>query len=90
MEIVFNGEVSGVGDLLELGNGVTIVMSDYNSDEEAQAAFIGLFKDENGQGVDWSMDTVESFVVAAVPEPSAFAALAGALALGLAVCRRRL
>lgn len=87
--ISFDGEISGVGDILLMGDNSTIVMAGYKSDEEAQAAFIGLFKDSEGNNVDWSPDSVASFVTAAVPEPSTYAAIFGALALAFAAYRRR-
>lgn len=87
--ISFAGEVSGVDDLLLIGDNSTIVMAGYKSDEEAQAAFIGLFKDSEGNNVDWSPDSVASFVTAAIPEPSTYAAIFGALTLAFAAYRRR-
>ena len=56
--ISFASDVSGVDDLLQAGDNSTIVMAGYNSNAEAQAAFIGLFKDSDGNGVDWAPDTV--------------------------------
>lgn len=91
--IVFEaGEsINGIEDILKLGTDATIVMSGYETDEAAQAAFIGLFKDSNGNGVEWSLDSVASSVVGSgsIPEPSTCAAIFGALALVFAAYRRR-
>ena len=89
LSISFDGEISGVNDILLMGDNSTIVMAGYESNEEAQAAFIGLFKDSEGNSVDWAPDSVASFVTAAVPEPSTYAAIFGALALAFAAYRRR-
>ena len=91
--IVFEaGEnINGIEDILKLGTDATIVMSGYETDEAAQAAFIGLLKDSDGNGVEWSLDSVASFVVGSgsIPEPSTYAAIIGALALAFAAYRRR-
>ncbi len=83
--------VGSVNDLVLLGKDSTIVMAGYESDEAAQAAFISLFQDSEGKGVDWSPDSIANFVVAgpAIPEPSTYAAIFGALALAFAAYRRR-
>ncbi len=90
INIIFDSEVaSGVEDLLLMGDSTSIVMSGYSDDLSAQEAFIGLFKDSDGNAADWSPETVASFVVAAIPEPSTFAFIFGALAIGFAACRNR-
>lgn len=83
--------VDSASDLLTLGDGATIVMAGFESDEAAQAAFIEFFKDSDGNGVDWLPSTVADFVVAgaAVPEPATCAAIFGALALALAAYKKR-
>lgn len=89
VSIVFDANlVEGINDLFVMGDDSTIVMSGYTSDEEAQAAFIGLFQDEEGHFADWSPDTVAS-IVTAVPEPSTYATIFGALVLAFAAYRRR-
>ena len=93
VSIIFdaNTDVSGIEDLMIIGNGSTIVMAGYESDADAQAAFVNLFQDSEGKGVDWSSDSVANFVVAgpAVPEPSTYAVIFGAFALIFAAYRRR-
>lgn len=89
LSISFDGEISGVNDILLMGDNSTIVMAGYESNEEAQAAFIGLFKDSEGNSVDWAPESVASFVTAAIPEPSTYAAIFGALAIAFAAYRRR-
>ncbi len=93
VRIIFDADanVNGVEDLFILGDDSTMVMAGYGSGEAAQAAFIGLFQDSEGSGVDWSPDSVANFVVggAAVPEPAAYAAIFWALALAFAAYRRR-
>ena len=86
-----NALVDSVNDLVLLGEDATIVMAGYESNEAAQAAFISLFQDSEGKGVDWSPDSVANFVVAgpAIPEPATYAAIFGALALAFAAYRRR-
>ena len=93
VDILFDAgaAVDSASDLIALGENATVVMAGYESDEAAQAAFVGLFKDSDGNGVDWSPSTVADFVVAggAVPEPAACAALLGALALAFAAYKKR-
>ena len=91
VEIVFdaNGIVDGVHDLFLFGNNSTIVMSDYETDEAARAAFIGLIRDSNGNFVNWSPDSVVGLVVA-VPEASTVGALFGVVALFYAIYRRKI
>lgn len=86
-----NSAVDSVSDLVLLGEDSTIVMAGYESNEAAQAAFISLFQDSEGNNVDWSPDTVANFVVAgpAIPEPSTYATIFGALVLAFAAYRRR-
>lgn len=52
-----------VNDLILFGEDATIVISVYDSNDAAQAAFINLFQDFDGNSVDWSPDTVADFVV---------------------------
>ena len=87
--ISFEGDISDASDLLLMGDNSTIVMAGYESNEAAQAAFIGLFKDSEGNSVDWAPESVASFVTAAIPEPSTYAAIFGALAIAFAAYRRR-
>lgn len=91
IDIIFaaNADVNGVEDIFVIGDNSTIVMAGYESDEAAQAAFIGLFKDSEGNGVDWSPESVAAFVTGAVPEPSQCAAIFGAIALALIAYRGR-
>ena len=90
IKIVFDADsVGGVEDLLVLGEGAGVVMAGYESDEAARAAFVNLFEDSDGNSVDWAPESVANFVSAAVPEPSAWAAIFGAFALAFAVCRKR-
>ncbi len=65
VRIIFDADanVNGVEDLFILGDDSTMVMAGYGSGEAAQAAFIGLFQDSEGSGVDWSPDSVANFVV---------------------------
>ena len=85
------GAAEGVNDILVLGEGTTVVMSGYDSDKDARAAFVGLFHDSNGNGVDWNPETVSDFVVAggAVPEPSFYALILCVFAAVFAVRRRK-
>ncbi len=89
--IVLGADAANFEDIFLMGEGATIVMSGYETNEEAQAAFIGLFKDTDGNGVDWSLDSVSPFVAGSgnIPEPSTYAAIIGALALAFAAYRRR-
>lgn len=88
-EIIFEaGSADEIFDILAVGEGVTIVMSDCLSDEEAQKAFINAIRDSDGNLVNWAPDSVASFVFA-VPEPAACTAVFGVLALALAAYRRR-
>ena len=90
IKIVFDADyVGGVEDLLVLGDGASVVMAGYDSDEAARAAFVNLFEDSDGNSVDWAPDSVADFVSAAVPEPAAWAAIFGAFALALAAYRKR-
>ena len=85
------GAAEGVNDILVLGEGTTVVMSGYDSDKDARAAFVGLFHDSNGNGVDWNPETVSDFVVAGgvVPEPSFYALILCVFAAVFAVRRRK-
>ena len=93
-------EIEG-GEKLEFSDGITVTMSDqiniiFDSetvggidDLSAQKAFIGLFKDDDGNVANWTPESVAAFVVAAIPEPSTYAAIFGALAIAFAAYRRR-
>ena len=88
-EIIFEaGSADEIFDILAVGDGATIVMSDCLSDEEAQQAFINAIRDSEGNLVNWAPDSVASFVFA-VPEPSTFAAIFGVVALAVILRRRR-
>ena len=91
VSIIFaaNADVNAIDDIFVLGENSTIVMAGYESDEAAQAAFIGLLKDSEGNGVNWSPESVAEFVKGAVPEPSQYAALFGAIAIALVAYRKR-
>lgn len=80
------------GDMFEVGyydlvNGRTIVAT--RTDATNTALAIGLYTDVRATGTLGSVDNFRIFNVTAIPEPSTFAALAGALALGAAAGRRR-
>ena len=83
--------VASASDLVLIREGATIVMAGYESDEAAQAAFIRLFQDSEGNNVDWSPESVANFVVAgpAIPESSTCAAILGLFVIAFAACRRR-
>ena len=86
---VVEGDSVSASDILSLGNNSTIVMAGY-SDEEAQTAFANLFKDSNGNSVSISgLESVNITGGPAVPEPSTYAAIFGAIALGFVAYRRR-
>ncbi len=77
--------------ILTAGENSTIVMAGY-SNEEAESAFASMFKDSNGDTIKDLGTSFENFNIvggAAVPEPSTYAAIFGALALGFAIYRRR-
>ena len=91
LNIIFDSEAaSGIDDLLVIGEDTSIVMSGYDNDLSAQEAFIGLFKDSDGNVASWAPETVASFVTAAIPEPSTYAFVFGALALCFAAYRRKM
>ena len=88
-EIIFEaGSADEIFDILAVGDGATIVMSDCLSDEEAQQAFINAIRDSEGNLVNWAPDSVASFVFA-VPEPSTYAAVSAFISLLLVLIRRR-
>ena len=90
INIIFDSEtVGGVEDLFVIGDSTSIVMSGYDDDLSAQKAFIGLFKDSDGNAADWAPESVATFVVAAVPEPSAYTLIFGIFAVGLVVYRNK-
>lgn len=90
INIIFDSEtVGGIEDLFVIGDSTSIVMSGYDDDLSAQKAFIGLFKDDDGNVANWTPESVAAFVVAAIPEPSTYAAIFGALAIAFAAYRRR-
>ncbi len=88
VEFVVADGVSDVSEVLSLGDNSTIVMAGY-SDEEASGAFANLFKSEDGSSVEFTAP--ESFVIKGgiIPEPSTYAAIFGAIALGFVAYRRR-
>lgn len=91
INIIFDSEiVSGIDDIFVMGDSATIVMSGYSDNLSAQQAFIALFKDYDGNIADWAPETVATFVVAAVPEPSTYALIFGIFAIGLAIYRSRM
>ena len=91
INIVFdaNANVSEISDILILGDNATVVMAGY-TDAEARSAFLSMIKDSDGNIVDWSSDSVASFVKGTVvPEPAEWAMILSAFALGFAIYRKR-
>ena len=91
INIVFdaNANVSEISDILILGDNATVVMAGY-TDAEARSAFLSMIKDSDGNIVDWSSDSVASFVKGTVvPEPAEWAMIFSAFALGFAIYRKR-
>jgi len=88
VEFVVADGVSDVSEVLSLGENSTIVMAGY-TDAEASNAFANLFKSEDGSSLEFT--TPESFVIkgSEVPEPSTYAIIFGAIALGFVAYRRR-
>ena len=89
VEFVVADGVSDISQVLSLGENSTIVMAGC-TDDEAMSAFTNLFKTEDGSSL--SFANSESFTViggVAVPEPSTYAAIFGAIALGFVAYRRR-
>lgn len=88
-EFIVSDNVSDVSDVLLMGENTTIVMAGC-TDEEAISTFANLFKSEDGSTIQLTIS--ESFVIIgsiSVPEPAEWAMIFGALALGVAVYRKR-
>ena len=89
VEFMVADGVNDISEVLSLGENSTIVMAGC-TDDEAMSAFTNLFKTEDGSSL--SFANAESFTViggVAVPEPSTYAMIFGAIALGFVAYRRR-
>ena len=89
VEFMVADGVNDISEVLSLDENSTIVMAGC-TDDEAMSAFTNLFKTEDGSSL--SFANAESFTViggVAVPEPSTYAMIFGAIALGFVAYRRR-
>ncbi len=82
-------EGTTVDSVLSTEAGSTIVMAGYETDEEAQQAFGNMFVDESGNVLTFDTSSYNVIGGPAIPEPSTYAIIFGALALGFVMYRRR-
>ena len=81
-----------LSDILSFGGNSTIVLSGYESQEDALNAFKGMIKyDDNGVLKTAEVSDINNLGnnISAIPEPATYAAIFGALALGFVIYRRR-
>ncbi len=92
LDIVVDGESVDLSDIIDFGEDATIVIADTKDQQAALDAFLGMIKyDDNGELKTATVSDLHNLSgnIASVPEPAAYAAIFGALALALAAYKRR-
>lgn len=92
LEFIVDSENVDLADIIGFGEDATIVIADTKDQQAALDAFLGMIKyDDNGELKTATVSDLQNLSgnIASVPEPVAYAAIFGALALALAAYKRR-